>query len=93
MRDARLISAREVSHGVQRLVSDWTTWFGSRIVAHIGAGPLIFERLSASFIQRLWTKSVPVFDNVSALRDNLRWQHRGSAITWFAGRVSVKACD
>ena len=43
MRDARRISAREVSQGVQRHVLDQTTWFGSTVMAHSGAVPLVFE--------------------------------------------------
>lgn len=49
MRDARQISAREVSQGVQRHFLDWTTWFGSTVMAHSGAAPLVFERLTARF--------------------------------------------
>jgi hypothetical protein len=41
MRDARQISAREVSQGVQRHVLDETTWFGSTVMAHSGAAPLV----------------------------------------------------
>lgn len=47
MRDARQISAREVSQGVQRHVLDQTTWFGSTVMAQCGASPLVFERLTA----------------------------------------------
>ncbi|KPI00696.1 CopG-like domain-containing protein DNA-binding protein [Actinobacteria bacterium OK006] len=47
MRDARQISAREVSQGVQRHVLDQTTWFGSTVMAQCGAAPLVFERLTA----------------------------------------------
>lgn len=49
MRDARHISSREVSQGVQRLVLAWTTWLGSTVRQHSGAAPLVFERLSARF--------------------------------------------
>ncbi|SFG98857.1 hypothetical protein SAMN02787118_13648 [Streptomyces mirabilis] len=45
MRDARQISARGVSQGVQRHVLDQTTWFGSTVMAHSGVVPLVFERL------------------------------------------------
>ncbi len=45
MRDARPISAREVSQGVQRRVLDLATWFGSTVVARSGDAPLVFERL------------------------------------------------
>lgn len=47
MRDARRFSAREVSQGVQRPVLAQTTWFGSTVVAHSGAAPLVFEPFSA----------------------------------------------
>jgi hypothetical protein len=46
MRDARQISAREVSQGVQRHVLDQTTWFGCTVVARSGAVPLDFELAS-----------------------------------------------
>lgn len=49
MRDARQISAREVSHGVQRHVLDYTTWSGSTVMAYSGAVPLVFERLTDRF--------------------------------------------
>ena len=49
MRDARQISAREVSQGVQRHVLDQTTWFGSTVTAHGGAVPLVFECFTARF--------------------------------------------
>jgi hypothetical protein len=49
MRDARRFSAREVSQGVQRHVLDQTTWLGSTVMAHSGAVPLVFERLTARF--------------------------------------------
>jgi hypothetical protein len=49
MRDARQISAREVSQGVQRHVLDSTTWLGSTVMAHSGAAPLVFERPTARF--------------------------------------------
>jgi hypothetical protein len=49
MRDARRFSAREVSQGVQRHVLDQTTWFGSTVMAHSGAAPLVFELLTARF--------------------------------------------
>lgn len=49
MRDARRFSAREVSQGVQRHVLAQTTWFGSTVMAHSGAVPLVFERLTARF--------------------------------------------
>jgi hypothetical protein len=49
MRDARQISAREVSQGVQRHVLDQTTWFGSTVMAHCGAAPPVCEHLTASF--------------------------------------------
>lgn len=47
MCDARRFSAREVSQGVQRDVLAWTTRVGSTVMAHCGAVPLIFERLTA----------------------------------------------
>jgi len=47
MRDARRFSAREVSHGVQRHVLGQTTWSGSTVMAHSGAVPLVFQRLTA----------------------------------------------
>lgn len=47
MRDARRFSSREVSQGVQRPVLCQTTWFGSTVVAHSGAAPLVFARLTA----------------------------------------------
>lgn len=47
MRDARRISTREVSQGVQRHVLAQTTWFGSTVVALSCAAPLVFERLTA----------------------------------------------
>lgn len=43
MRDARQISSREVSQGVQRHVLTQTTWLGSTVVAHSGAVPLVFR--------------------------------------------------
>lgn len=43
MRDARRISAREVSQGVQRHVLCQTTWFGSTVMAQSGAVPLVFD--------------------------------------------------
>lgn len=49
MRDARRFSAREVSQGVQRHVLAQTTWFGSTVVAHSSAAPLVFQRLTAGF--------------------------------------------
>lgn len=49
MRNARQISAREVSHGVQRHVLAQTTWFGSTVMAYRGAAPLVFERLTTRF--------------------------------------------
>ncbi|GAA2231703.1 hypothetical protein GCM10010232_17900 [Streptomyces amakusaensis] len=51
MRDARRISTREVSHGVQRHVLAQTTWLGSTVMAHSGAGPLVFACLTAGFHQ------------------------------------------
>lgn len=51
MRDARQISARGVSHGVQRHVLAQTTWFGSTVVAYGGAAPLVFERLVARAVR------------------------------------------
>jgi hypothetical protein len=54
MRDARQISAREVSHGVQRHVLAWATWFGSTVMAQRGAAPPVFERLNA----RAWAPLV-----------------------------------
>lgn len=47
MRDARHISSREVSQGVQRDVLAWMTWLGSTVRQHSGAVPLVFERLTA----------------------------------------------
>ncbi len=49
MRDARHISSREVSHGVQRHVLTQTTWLGSTVMAHSGTAPLVFERLTTRF--------------------------------------------
>lgn len=49
MRDARQISSREVSQGVQRDALHQTTWFGSTVMAQRGAAPLVFERLTAKF--------------------------------------------
>lgn len=46
MRNARRISTREVSQGVQRHVLAQTTWFGSTVMAHRGAAPLVFGRLA-----------------------------------------------
>jgi len=51
MRDARQISAREVSQGVQRHVLDQTTGLGSTVMAHSGAAPLVFERLTARSVR------------------------------------------
>jgi hypothetical protein len=43
MRDARQISSREVSHGVQRHVLAQTTWFRSTVRAHSRAAPQVFR--------------------------------------------------
>lgn len=53
MRDARHISSREVSQGVQRHVLDQTTWFGCTVMAHNDAAPLVFERPTAGSIRRI----------------------------------------
>jgi DNA-binding transcriptional ArsR family regulator len=44
MRDARRISAREVSHGVQRHVLAWATWSGSTVGQRSSTDPLDFDR-------------------------------------------------
>lgn len=46
MCDARQISTRGVSQGVQRHVLAWATWFGSTVGAHSGVVPTVFERLT-----------------------------------------------
>lgn len=48
-RDARRISTREVSHGVQRDVLASATWSGSTVMARSGAAPPIYESLTARF--------------------------------------------
>ena len=45
MRDARQISSREVSQGVQRHVLAQATWVGSTVVGHGGAVPPVFVAL------------------------------------------------
>lgn len=52
MRDARKISARENSQGVQRHVLGSASWSGSTLTARSGADPLLFERSSRSWIPR-----------------------------------------
>lgn len=49
MRDARRFSAREVSQGVQRHVLTQMIRSGSTVMAHSGAVPLVFARLTARF--------------------------------------------
>ncbi len=46
MCDARQISTRGVSQGVQRHVLAWATRFGSTVGAHSGLVPTVFERLT-----------------------------------------------
>ncbi|WP_328624496.1 hypothetical protein OHA88_05660 [Streptomyces sp. NBC_00353] len=58
MRDARRFSAREVSQGVQRRVLVQATWFGSTVMAHIGAAPLVFERLTARLCPAIHGRSM-----------------------------------
>ncbi len=52
MRDARQISVRGVSHGVQRHVLGQTTWFGSTLTARGCALPPVFEHVIAGFRRR-----------------------------------------